>query len=110
MPIPAGAIAYVSLKVPRGAGLGAMRQAVSGMMSHGDEADHPEPGPGGTGSSAAANVARADGTDIRPTGTGAANRGDAAPITANRSKAPEDGKRNTAGGPAKGDSVVGDAS
>ncbi len=34
MPIPAGALAYVSLKVPRGAGLWAMRQAVSGMMSH----------------------------------------------------------------------------
>ena len=36
MPIPAGAIAYVSLKVPRGAGLSAMRQAVSGMMARGD--------------------------------------------------------------------------
>ena len=33
MPIPAGAIAYVTLKVPRGAGLRAMRQAVPGMMS-----------------------------------------------------------------------------
>jgi len=110
MPIPAGAIAYVSLKVPRGAGLRAMRQAVSGMMSHGDDADDPEPGPDGTGSSADDNVARADGMGIRPTGTGAANGSDAAPLAASRSKAPEDGKRNTAGGPAKGDSVVGDAS
>ena len=33
LPIPAGAIAYVSLKVPRGAGLSAMRAAVSTMMS-----------------------------------------------------------------------------
>jgi uncharacterized protein (TIRG00374 family) len=36
MPIPAGAVAYASLKVPRGAGLSAMRQAVSGMMTRGD--------------------------------------------------------------------------
>ena len=33
LPIPAGAIAYVSLKVPRGAGLKAMRAAVTGMMT-----------------------------------------------------------------------------
>ena len=77
MPIPAGAIAYVSLKVPRGAGLRAMRQAVSGMMSHGDEADHTEPGPDGTGSSADDNVARADGAGLRPNARGAANDCDA---------------------------------
>jgi hypothetical protein len=35
LPIPAGAIAYATLKVPRGAGWKAMRQAVSGMMSRG---------------------------------------------------------------------------
>ena len=110
MPIPAGAIAYVSLKVPRGAGLRAMRQAVSGMMSHSDEAGHPEPGPDGTGRPADDNVTRADGTGSRSTARGAADGSDAAPITASRSKAPEGGKRNTAGGPAKGDSVVGDAS
>ena len=40
LPIPAGAIAYVSLKVPRGAGLKAMRAAVSTMMTH------PAPPPG----------------------------------------------------------------
>ena len=34
LPIPVGAIAYVSLKVPRGAGLKAMRAAVSTMVSH----------------------------------------------------------------------------
>ena len=42
LPIPAGAIAYVSLKVPRGAGLSAMRAAVSTMMSR--PAAPPEPG------------------------------------------------------------------
>ena len=68
MPIPAGALAYVSLKVPRGAGLGAMRQAVSGMMSRGDAA------PG------------ADGT---PAGA--------------------DRNTDTAGAPARGDSVLDDA-
>jgi hypothetical protein len=34
LPIPAGAIAYASLKVPRGAGLKAMRAAVSTMLAH----------------------------------------------------------------------------
>ena len=33
LPIPAGAIAYVSLKVPRGAGLKAMRTAVSTLLA-----------------------------------------------------------------------------
>jgi uncharacterized protein (TIRG00374 family) len=45
LPIPAGAAAYVSLKVPRGAGLKAMRTAVATMISHGDqphEAQRPE--------------------------------------------------------------------
>ena len=49
LPIPAGAIAYVSLKVPRGAGLKAMRAAVSTMMAHpapSPEAPrHPRPPP-----------------------------------------------------------------
>jgi uncharacterized protein (TIRG00374 family) len=40
LPIPAGAAAYVSLKVPRGAGLKAMRAAVSTMMAR------PVPPPG----------------------------------------------------------------
>jgi uncharacterized protein (TIRG00374 family) len=34
LPIPAGAAAYVSLKVPRGAGLKAMRAAVAALMTH----------------------------------------------------------------------------
>jgi uncharacterized protein (TIRG00374 family) len=43
LPIPAGAGAYVSLKVPRGAGLKAMRAAVSTMMAR--PAPSPEPMP-----------------------------------------------------------------
>ena len=43
LPIPAGAAAYVSLKVPRGAGLKAMRAAVSTMMAR--PAPSPEPIP-----------------------------------------------------------------
>ena len=34
LPIPAGAVASVPLKVPRGGGLTAMRAAVSTLMSH----------------------------------------------------------------------------
>jgi uncharacterized protein (TIRG00374 family) len=41
LPIPAGAIAYVSLKVPRGAGLKAMRAAITSMMT--SMMTHPEP-------------------------------------------------------------------
>ena len=56
LPIPAGAIAYVSLKVPRGAGLKAMRAAVSTMMARPapqpkdapPEAPSPEAPPAGT--------------------------------------------------------------
>ena len=43
LPIPAGAIAYVSLKVPRGAGLKAMRAAVSTMMTHASASPGPAP-------------------------------------------------------------------
>src|SRR3984893_15368650 len=39
LPIPAGAAAYVSLKVPRGAGLKAMRAAVSALMAR-DNSHH----------------------------------------------------------------------
>jgi uncharacterized protein (TIRG00374 family) len=47
LPIPAGAAAYVSLRVPRGAGLKAVRAAVSTLMSRGGpqhETRRPEPG------------------------------------------------------------------
>jgi len=37
LPIPAGAIAYATLKVPRGSGLRAMRAAMSTMMTHSKE-------------------------------------------------------------------------
>ena len=43
LPIPAGAIAYVSLKVPRGAGLKAMRAAVASMMARPGAPDAPPP-------------------------------------------------------------------
>lgn len=51
MPIPAGAIAYITLKVPRGAGLRAMRQAVSALMSRGETTGRPAPAPGPDGTS-----------------------------------------------------------
>jgi uncharacterized protein (TIRG00374 family) len=38
LPIPAGAIAYVSLKVPRGAGLRAMRRAIAELTTRGGSA------------------------------------------------------------------------
>ena len=42
LPIPAGAAAYISPKVPRGAGLKAMRAAVSTMMARTPPAEEPE--------------------------------------------------------------------
>lgn len=63
LPIPAGAAAYVSLKVPRGAGLKAMRAAVSTMMSHNGhphEAESPESGPAETASPELASPEAAD--------------------------------------------------
>ena len=47
LPIPAGALAYVSLKVPRGAGLKAMRHAVATLLSRpGPSQDNPlDPSP-----------------------------------------------------------------
>jgi uncharacterized protein (TIRG00374 family) len=48
LPIPAGAGAYVSLKVPRGAGLKAMRAAVAALLSRpapSDEKPHPHEPP-----------------------------------------------------------------
>src|SRR6266568_749571 len=43
LPIPVGAIAYVSLKVPRGAGLKAMRAAVSTLLTRPAQAADPRP-------------------------------------------------------------------
>ena len=41
LPIPAGAVAYATLKVPRGSGLKAMRAAVSTMMTHSKDEQEP---------------------------------------------------------------------
>jgi hypothetical protein len=43
LPIPVGAIAYVSLKVPRGAGLKAMRTAVAALLARQAPAEDPLP-------------------------------------------------------------------
>ena len=43
LPIPVGAIAYVSLKVPRGAGLKAMRAAVSALLARQPPSEDPPP-------------------------------------------------------------------
>jgi hypothetical protein len=45
LPIPAGAAAYVSLKVPRGAGLKAARAAVAAMMARPAPPGPAPPGP-----------------------------------------------------------------
>ncbi len=41
LPIPTGAISYITLKVPRGAGLGAMRRAISEMTPWGSSSRQP---------------------------------------------------------------------
>ena len=99
LPIPAGALAYASLKVPRGAGLRAMRHAVSGMMSRGE----PDSGTSGhpdrqspdkydsTGNSTGQAVANGPSTDAADTAEG---------------MSASDGS-DTAGGPARGDFRVG---
>jgi uncharacterized protein (TIRG00374 family) len=112
MPIPAGAIAYITLKVPRGAGLHAMRQAVSALMSRGDTTDRPTPAPGPDGTSAGQPgqpegvTAQADGATAQPGGAAAPADGSAPP---EGSAPPSDRTNEAAGGSARGDSVVGDA-
>jgi uncharacterized protein (TIRG00374 family) len=88
LPIPAGAVAYATLKVPPGSGLRAMRQAVSGMMSRGEPGEE-ESGDGAARSRLPTGTARPP-TGSRPDGAGPADQG-----------------RDIAGGPAKGDSRVG---
>jgi uncharacterized protein (TIRG00374 family) len=44
LPIPTGALAYISLKVPRGAGLQAMRRALSDLTPWGSRGDETENG------------------------------------------------------------------
>jgi hypothetical protein len=123
MPIPAGALAYATLKVPRGAGLGAMRQAVSGMMSRGDTAgERPPPRPASPRSTSVnpeGTSVNPDGTSVRSDGTAAGPDGtsvrseDGTSVTppgrADGSAAQAGSGHDTAGGPARGDSVFGDA-
>jgi uncharacterized protein (TIRG00374 family) len=101
MPIPAGALAYVSLKVPRGAGLRAMRYAVSGMMSRGDPANGPSGHPDGTAPDKNAPTGKPTAQDpALPAGSGteAAETAESMPAS--------DGS-DPAGGPARGDFRVG---
>jgi hypothetical protein len=101
LPIPAGALAYASLKVPRGAGWGAMRHAVSGMMSHADpdhgSSRHPDGQP--ADNTAATGKPSADDPAL-PAGSGteAAEPAESMPVS--------DGS-DPAGGPARGDFRVG---
>jgi uncharacterized protein (TIRG00374 family) len=99
MPISAGAVAYVSLKVPRGAGLAAMRQAVSDMMARGDPG-HMRPG-SGTRQQPGAGPDRAE--MASPDGTH-----ETAQAQAGQSKtAPPDGTGETAQVQAEGEPRVG---
>jgi uncharacterized protein (TIRG00374 family) len=86
LPIPAGALAYVSLKVPSGAGWRAMRHAVSGMMSH-----------GGSDS----------GSSGHPDGQSADNTAPGGKPTADDPANPAGDGSDPAGGPARGDFRVG---
>ena len=64
LPIPAGAAAYVSLKVPRGGGLKAIRRAVAEMMSrNGGREDKQDDPSERTGAGAGAGSAQADPAD-----------------------------------------------
>jgi uncharacterized protein (TIRG00374 family) len=63
LPIPTGAAAYVSLKVPRGAGLAEMRQAVADLLRPGRTNSDAAPGPqAGNGDAAGAGSETATGT------------------------------------------------
>ena len=101
MPIPAGALAYISLKVPRGAGWRAMRHAVSGMMSRGGPDDgtsgHSDHQPADRTATAGKPVAE-DPDVPAGSGTEAAQAAD--------SMSASDGS-DPAGGPARGDFRVG---
>jgi hypothetical protein len=101
LPIPAGALAYASLKVPRGAGLRAMRHAVSGMMSRG------EPDNGSSGHPDRQSPDKSDPTG-NPTGQNPALANRPGTDVANRAESmtASDGS-DTAGGQARGDFRVG---
>ena len=64
LPIPAGAAAYVSLKVPRGSGLKAMRAAVATLMSRPGSTDVPPQGATDVPAQDATDVPAQDATDV----------------------------------------------
>src|SRR5208283_2373854 len=97
MPIPAGAIAYVTLKVPRGAGLRAMRQAVTGMMSRNEVGAAPPAD--GQAEPPATPPAQADPK---------AAQADPKAAQADPKAAQADRHSDRTGEPARGDSVFGD--
>ena len=108
MPIPAGAIAYVTLKVPRRAGLRAMRRAVSGMLNRNEVSAAPTaPADGQAERPATPPPAYADGKTAHEDSTGAeADGGNAHP---DGKAAHADRHSDRTGGPARGDSVLGDS-
>ena len=80
LPIPVGALAYISLKVPRGAGVKAMRAAVSSLLSHGGPAQEDPP-------------AGADPAEVGPAEVGpAGNPPPAGPPEAPEPRAPASGR------------------
>jgi uncharacterized membrane protein YbhN (UPF0104 family) len=101
MPIPAGALAYISLKVPRGAGWRAMRHAVSGMMSRGG----PDDGTSGRSDHQPADRTATAGKPVAEDPDARAGSGTEAAQAADSMSA-SDGS-DPAGGPARGDFRVG---
>jgi uncharacterized protein (TIRG00374 family) len=69
LPIPTGALAYVSLKVPRSGGLRAMRRALSELTARDAPADH-QPAQGAEGAEAEAGHQDASGAASRPPAAG----------------------------------------
>ena len=65
LPIPVGALAYISLKVPRGGGVKAMRAAVSSLLSHGGPAQEDAPAAAGPAEGGPAEV---DPAEVGPAG------------------------------------------
>jgi uncharacterized protein (TIRG00374 family) len=66
LPIPAGAAAYVSLKVPRGAGLAAMRTAVSTLLARPSQAQPSPPEPPGLPSPGTAEPGTPEPGTVKP--------------------------------------------
>ena len=101
LPIPAGALAYASLKVPRGAGWRGMRHAVSGMMAHGGPDNGSSGHPDGQAADNTAPTGKLTADD--PAGPAGSGTETAEPA---KSMPASDGS-DPAGGPARGDFRVG---